>query len=297
MPETNGRSPAIADPAPPGAMTAADVRGALCRRWPDSEYLNIYEAPNDSARQGRKLDVLVLSLWASRGHELDGVEIKVSASDWKRELDNAAKADWWWEHVHRFWVAVPAPLGERVRSELPTGWGLLTVTRDDKPKVVVKAEKHTPKPMTWPALVGIMRASADAGFNALSRAEQRGYDRGYDIGLREGKRQTAGGHVQRQFEELTKQVRTYRDVTGIDLLTDSWRDDAAEIGEAVKALMHYRLRPAAILDHTRRHAAQLRTKAKDIDDLANELAKVLTPKSDLQLTLSASPLPHPEGEQ
>ena len=60
------------------AMTAANVREALLRRWPDEQYLNIAEAPNDPRRQGRKLDVLVVTLWASRGHELDGVEIKIS---------------------------------------------------------------------------------------------------------------------------------------------------------------------------------------------------------------------------
>ena len=93
-------------------MTAADVRGVLARHWPAGTYLSIPEAPPNAMRQGRTLDLLVTSLWSSRGFEREGVEIKVSVSDWRRELADVAKAHWWWERVHRFWVAVPAKIAQ-----------------------------------------------------------------------------------------------------------------------------------------------------------------------------------------
>src|ERR1017187_4991640 len=97
----------------PVSMSAAQVRDALLGRWPPSEYVSIPEAPQSSDRQGRKIDVLVVSLWRSRGHEIDAVEIKVSVSDWRRELKQAEKADWWWRHADRFWLASPAPVAAK----------------------------------------------------------------------------------------------------------------------------------------------------------------------------------------
>lgn len=46
--------------------SSTEMREALASRWPDSEYLVIPEAPEDAARQGRKIDLLVISLWGSR---------------------------------------------------------------------------------------------------------------------------------------------------------------------------------------------------------------------------------------
>src|SRR3990167_5377151 len=101
------------------ALTSRDVLAGLHGRWPDDQYMFVEEAPQDSSRQGRKIDALVVSLWKSRGHELDAVEVKISASDWKRELDNPEKADWWFEHTNRYWIAVPTVLAAKVRAELP----------------------------------------------------------------------------------------------------------------------------------------------------------------------------------
>lgn len=138
-------------------MTATDVRAALALRWPDSDYLSIEEAPQRSDRGGRKLDLLVVSLWRSRGLALDGVEIKVSASDWRRELGNGAKADFWWRHTNRFWVAVSAGLIETVKPELPPGWGLLSCSPDTAPVVAVRAKHREAEPLSWPTCVGLMQ--------------------------------------------------------------------------------------------------------------------------------------------
>lgn len=93
-------------------MNAQTIRDALTRRWPDSEYLHIYEAPLDAWRQGTKIDVLVVALWQSRGYELDAVEVKVSYSDWRNEV---CRREW----------AVVGPNGERTGYRTkPSGWVL-----------------------------------------------------------------------------------------------------------------------------------------------------------------------------
>lgn len=215
-------------------MRATDVLASLRLRWPDSEYLSIEEAPQDSSRQGRKLDLLVLAYWQSRGLSLDGVEVKVSASDWLRELKNPAKAEFWWKHVNRFWLAVPPSLVERARSDLPTTWGLLCCPLGEKPTIVVKAPHHEALPMKWPTLVGLLRAASDAGANALSRAEARGREEGRQHGLEEAKKRTAEGRAERELESLRQRVREFEEAAGIDI-SRRW-GGMESLGAAVRLL-------------------------------------------------------------
>jgi hypothetical protein len=254
-------------------MTAAEVREALTLRWPEREYVHVAEAPQSADRQGRKIDVLVMSMWRSRGHELDAVEVKVSASDWKRELDNAGKADWWWSHVHRFWIAVPdtPKLVERVRSELPSGWGLLACAADGT-RVIVKAERHTPKPMPWEATIGLIRAAADAGPNALARAEQRGRTEGYKSGEAAAKRRDPDEMLRIQLEELRAVVSEFETASGISI-TERWGAHARHIGKAVAVLTKWGQSPEALLE-------ALEQTGKRIEITRAELAAALAPEAE-----------------
>lgn len=195
-------------------MDASEVRAALARRWPDDRYLHIPEAPLDPWRQGTKIDVLIVALWQSLKLELDAVEIKVSYQDWKREIEqrqllyvdteglrhhchNMIQARWyetnrpggrivrevtedtgkswqWRQHAHRFWIACPAPLAERIAPELPEGWGLIGCYEHSTTVVAKPAMNTSPDLLNWPKIIGLLRAAADCGLNALSRAEARG---------------------------------------------------------------------------------------------------------------------------
>lgn len=155
-------------------LTAGDVVDALYRRWPSDQFLTLVEAPDGPERMGRKLDLLAISLWKSRGYQLDGVEVKVSVADWRRELKKGEKAEWWWSHVHRFWLAVPAAISSKVAEDLPESWGLISVRSDGTSHVTVKAARHDAVPFTWPQTIGLLRASANAGLNALQRARAEG---------------------------------------------------------------------------------------------------------------------------
>lgn len=52
-------------------MNAAEVRDALFSRWPATQYVVVEEAPEDPMRAGRKIDLLVISCWKSRGYEVE----------------------------------------------------------------------------------------------------------------------------------------------------------------------------------------------------------------------------------
>ena len=68
-------------------MNAAEVREALTRRWPEDRYLHIAEATIDPWRMGSKIDVAVIACWKSLGWAIDAVEVKVSLSDFKKEIE------------------------------------------------------------------------------------------------------------------------------------------------------------------------------------------------------------------
>lgn len=248
-------------------MNALEVKEALHKRWPDDQYLHIEEAPEDAMRMGRKIDVLILSQWASRGHELDAVEVKVSASDWKRELKQAHKADFWWEHTHRFWVAVPAEIVDKVKDDLPPTWGLLSV-RPTATTVVVQAPKHDAKPLPWKTVVGVMRASANAGAGVIMRAEQRGRDEGYKRGKAEGEKLGGGmgssDFQKRQFEELRDRVRDFQRVTGLKV-NDPY--GAERLGKLVSFAGQMQVDPTAQANRIRSSARTLADASRALEDL------------------------------
>lgn len=211
-------------------MTAAEVRDALALRWPDSEYLAIPEAPTDSSRMGRKIDLLVISLWASRGFEREAVEVKVSYSDWTRERTEAAKADFWWRHSHRFWVAVPAGLAGKVKEELPIGWGLLACESGCAPKVIVKPARREAEALPWSTTIGVMRAAANAGVSALARAEARGRAAGREEGKGIAERGSNEGVARAALESLRAKVAKFEAASGVSLAAP-W--GLGDIGAAV----------------------------------------------------------------
>jgi len=196
-------------------VKAADIKSALVQRWPDDQYVHVYEAPTQSDRGGNKIDVLVCALWWSKQHEIDAVEIKCSYGDWKNEIEtrefvierngteaifaslpaakrklkqgevviarsrpDTTKSQLWRERSHRFWIACPAALAVRIKAELPAGWGLLAVSPSGELSIVMRPNKNSaPYQLTWPQCVGVIRAAADSGVLAIQRAENRGFMR------------------------------------------------------------------------------------------------------------------------
>lgn len=254
--------------------TAAGVREALLRKWPPAEYLSIYEAPQDSGRQGRKLDVVVVSLWASRGLDLDGVEIKVSMSDWKRELDNPDKADWWWKRVHRFWIAAPADVAKKIKPQLPTNWGLLSVSANGVRIAVRPTPNRTPEPLGWGTTVGLLRATADCGLNVLARAERIGYDRGYKEGEASASRRSGDDHLRRRLQELTETVARFEEASGIKIT--GW-NGGERVGQLVAMVQAAKRSPDITLQTANNLLDQLAHLTAGATDLRDTLASVIQP--------------------
>lgn len=248
-------------------MTSAQVLAGLKHRWPDAEYLTLLEAPQDSMRQGRKLDAVVVSLWNSRGHQLDGVEVKVSVADFRRELKAPGKADWWVRHVHRFWIACPADIVPKIRDDVPAGWGLLAVSGDRSREVIKAKRRDKPTPFTWNEVIGLLRCAADAGPNMLYAAEERGRRLGMEQGKAQAERERAAaedpGRARAKLAELTERLEEFHKATGLDLLRGGRVERAAA---AFNLANHFGNNPVDVVAQIERHA-------RDLESLAAQLHK------------------------
>lgn len=218
------------------------------------------------------LYLLVISLWRSRGYERDGVEVKVSVADWRRVEKDHAKSAWWWEHVHRFWVAVTAKIAATVRDDLPTGWSLLACTSQGV-KVLVKAEKHAAADSPLGTYVGLLRAASGAGFNALHREYERGRVDGERLGRSLMKSET-GESAAKHSEDLRAAVARFEEASGVTI-GDRW--NAGEVGAHLAVVMKFLDAPDLTVRSLARQATRLSELSGQMKDLTFGLERLGRP--------------------
>ena len=159
MTATAAELPGTAALGKPQGPTAATILAALQRHYRrpgterDGEVLIAEaQAPGSS----RRADLVRVGMWASRGLGIDVHEIKTSRSDWRRELDDPAKAEAWWPYCNRFWVV--APPGVVQPPELPEGWGLMELPASGRRfKIRVPAQTRKDITLTVALLVELLR--------------------------------------------------------------------------------------------------------------------------------------------
>lgn len=127
----------------PGARPAGGIFVEECGR-------------NGGVGSGSRCDAIYVGFTGTSGRLLIGHEVKVSRSDWRRELDHAGKADAWADDCHEWWVV--APPGVVPTEELPPGWGLMTPGRSSAARlsVVVRAERFTQRTPSWDTVRSVM---------------------------------------------------------------------------------------------------------------------------------------------
>lgn len=152
----------------------------------------------------RTFDALALHLWPSRGLVLHGYEIKVSRSDWLREIKDPAKAEAACQLVEYFWIV--APKGVVRNGELPPTWGLVEVhgngTDDDPWRLRTKttapclldAGRKNRGPLDRGLVVSMLRSIPgavpggrlpSASDEQIREARTKGYGEGYDRGRKD----------------------------------------------------------------------------------------------------------------
>lgn len=163
-------------------MKTADVRAALRGRFIAPEWSLFFEVGDATGtRQSRWADAVAMNLYPSRGLELHGFEIKVSRSDWLRELKDPEKSAPVQRYCDRWWIICPD--GVIKPGELPPTWGHYEVKPGGTIRQVVAAPKLDAQPVTKEFMAALVRRAGavdEEEVKALVRTEverQRASDR------------------------------------------------------------------------------------------------------------------------
>lgn len=213
-------------------MRTADVNAALRARFCAPEWALFFEVGDATGAQHRRwADAVAMNLYPSRGLEIQGFEVKVSRSDWTKELKTPDKSAPVQQYCDRWWIVTPAGIVKE--GELPPTWGHYEVSEGGKIRQVVAAPKLESIPVSRAFVASIMRraSSADeATVNTLVQAQleaQRSRDRSHIDREIESRSQ--------QLKELREQVREFEEASGIKI--SNRYSGGKELGKAVKLVM------------------------------------------------------------
>lgn len=220
------------------ATNSDAVCSAIRRAYPWPEYVAMFEVADATGFAGSgRADAVVMGTWPSRGLLLHGMEIKVSRSDWLRELKNPAKAESFANRCDQ-WSLIAGDDSVAKLAEIPSPWGF-AVLEKGKFKWVKQPERLTPIAMDRKFLASIMRACENthgiaAKKEAVINDEIRALNAKFEARVTERVRQTAE-HNNRELRELQQRVKAFEEKSGVKI--DRWHmDDVAHAVSIVLAL-------------------------------------------------------------
>lgn len=200
--------------------------------------LFIRECGLNGVQGGQRCDALYVGFTSASGRILVGHEVKVSRSDWLRELAKTGKADTWADACHVWYIV--APPGVVKVDELPDGWGLLEPSAKlrTKLKTVVKARirrDHTPP---WDAVRSIM-----ARYDTLRAEAMREFRNETERTIREALEEEYARRAERQSATLTPEqadkldtLARFEELHGVELSRWAYSRDQVDPSQLAAAL-------------------------------------------------------------
>jgi len=162
-------------------MKADEVREHLRRIYNRPESAIMFEVTDGlgrGRRTGRLADAIAVSFWESRGLYIEGLEIKVSRSDWQRELQMPAKADAHFVRCDHWWLVTPQKKGHETPiakiEEIPGPWGWMEITAKGEQVIRKKAPTMIP-PVQFEKrfAFALIRAAVKGEYERIEREVKR----------------------------------------------------------------------------------------------------------------------------
>lgn len=239
-----------------------EVRRRLRDRYAAPEWALMEEVASGTGylRKTTYSDALAFNLWPSRGLTLHGFEIKVSRSDWRRELDDPSKSSIMQSFCDRWWLVV-GDSNIVQPGELPAAWGLL-VPKGKGLKVAVDAPELEKPRKEWDrAFVAALVRRCSEGHvpedivGELARARVQEAEERFTARV-EGERKTWESRMQ----TLENIIHNFEQASGVDIRR-SW--ELGRIGEAVRCLLAGNPSYAAVLDGVAQRAEDVARQARE----------------------------------
>lgn len=201
-------------------MNAQEVYNAICQKFSDSrQYAIATEVGLTTGGSRRRIDVVIVNCYASNNFRIDGIEIKVSKADLRRELEDPDKHVAFFDLLDYYTLACPEGIADL--SLLPPKWGLLVVSDDGrayyrrKPLALHDSVNRT---VSRGFFAGYVRAIQQYSPSAKTLAAE--YRRGVKDGKDEEKR-----HMRYQQERLSKDVERLERLDQLERRFKLWGDD------------------------------------------------------------------------
>jgi len=232
-------------------VSAEQVVAACCVRWGESSALFEQVGNATGARARRHADLVAMGLWPSRGLWLEGVEVKVSRSDWLSELRQPDKADPIAKFCDFWWLAI----GDEAivkEGELPERWGLLVLSSG---KLVCKkqAPQLEPEPLTRGFISALLRRARDAQEAIRRNAEREGFNRGVESAPQA--QETERTNAEHELAMIKSSLAEFEKASGLKI--DGW--NGGKLGglvariEQLHGWRNHRIDVGSVLDHIAQH--------------------------------------------
>ena len=142
------------------STTDTEIRAALEKSY-GNEAVLVHEVPDATGfrNRPRRIDTIAVGCWPSRGLYLHAIEIKVSRSDFLREMKAPEKAEKIARHCDRMFLAAPKGLVQP--DELPGPWGLLEVSSAGKVHTTKPAEQRERPAPDHAFYIALVRATVE----------------------------------------------------------------------------------------------------------------------------------------
>lgn len=263
--------------------TASDLHELLKLKYAAPQFALFHEVRNGTGyakSHERYCDAIAMCLWPSMGIELHGFEVKVSYSDWKKELADPSKSAEFIQYCDKWWIV--APKGVVPVGELPANWGLL------EPKVkhlgVTRAAStnKNKKAMDPLFIASLFRRQHEkmeeiekthVPVNNIKTRLQQEYER--------GRKDSQRGPEHRAYEQLKKSVEAFEQASGLKL--DAFNGGA--LGAQVRALTELGVRKDREFTMLMNQANALRSRASTFADGLHTLIQ------DLDREINANHVP------
>lgn len=258
-------------------ITTEHLMVLLRHRHTGEQWTFFEEVPDSTGSDKvRTADALAMNLWPSQGRHLHGFELKVSRSDWLKEMQDFTKAHAIKRFCHRWWLV--APKGVAKIEEVPADWGWYAPTDAGGLKVMRQASLLKPEPISDAFLASlcrqVFRQNKPTEDKVIERLKSEAYQRGYKDGHTAGKKSaTKDADLNAQLLERVRQTVTrFEESSGVKL--NDYR--AGNIGAAVNLVLYYGLEKIQMV--VAKLAADAKNEADKWEGAQKAIAELLRPK-------------------
>jgi hypothetical protein len=222
-------------------------------------YITLEEVRDATGFDGnRTADAMAISLYRSRGKALYGFEMKVSRSDWLKELRQPEKAESIMRYCN-YWALVIPDRNIVKDGELPPSWGMY-VAQKNRLKCVVPCPKLDPLPMS----ITMFTALAYALNQRQTKADDAALNKARNEGYQDGLKSTHGAYYEDQYNKLIEKIRAYEKASGLEIQY-GWQKPE-KVGAIVKLIMEGEAPLKRILDTAKYNLSKT-------EDLKTEIGK------------------------